>query len=93
MRKTYLSLSDEDKDYLKSLSKKRTIQAQVIDRAKILLYKADGMTFQEIADKLTISTTTVRLCISKFNKGGVYAAIFDIQRSGRPSEITDDAKA
>ncbi len=93
MRKTYLPLSDEDKNYLKSLSKKRTIQAQVVDRARILLYKADGMTFQEIADKLTISTATVRLCISKFHKGGVDAAIFDIQRSGRPSEITDDAKA
>lgn len=93
MKRTYLALSDEDKDYLKSLSKKRTIQAQVVDCARILLYKADGMTFQEIAEKLAISTATVRLCITKFNKGGVDAAIFDIQRSGRPSEITDDAKA
>ena len=40
MRKTYLPLSDEDRDYLKALSKKRTIQAQVVDRARILLYKA-----------------------------------------------------
>lgn len=93
MKRTYLALSDEDKDYLKSLSKKRTIQAQVVDRARILLYKADGMTFEEIAKKLAISTSTVRLCISKFNKGGVDAALFDIRRSGRPSEITDDAKA
>ena len=93
MRKTYLPLSDEDRDYLKSLSKKRTIQAQVVDRARILLYKADGMTFQEIADKLAISTATVRLCVSKFNKGGLDAALFDVQRPGRPSEITDDAKA
>lgn len=93
MKRTYLALSGEDKDYLKSLSKKRTIQAQVVDRARILLYKADGMTFQEIAEKLGISTSTVRLCISKFNKGGIDDAIFDIQRSGRPSEITDDAKA
>ena len=93
MKRTYLVLSDEDKDYLKSLSKKRTIQTQVVDRARILLYKSDGMTFQEIAEKLAISTSTVRLCISKYNKGGVDAAIFDIQRSGRPSEITDDAKA
>ena len=93
MRKTYLPLSDEDRNYLKSLSKKRTIQAQVVDRARILLYKADGMTFQEIADKLAISTATVRLCVSKFHKGGVDAALFDVQRPGRPSEITDDAKA
>ena len=93
MRKTYLPLSDEDRNYLKSLSKKRTIQAQVVDRARILLYKADGMTFQQIADKLAISTATVRLCVSKFHKGGLDAALFDVQRSGRPSEITDDAKA
>lgn len=93
MRKTYLPLSNEDRDYLKALSKKRTIQAQVVDRARILLYKADGMTFQQIADKLAISTATVRLCISKFQKGGLDAALFDVQRPGRPSEITDDAKA
>lgn len=93
MKRTYLALSDEDKDYLKLLSKKRTIQAQVVDRARILLYKADGMTFEEISEKLAVSTSTVRLCISKFNKGGVDAALFDNQRSGRPPEITDDAKA
>lgn len=93
MKRTYLALSNEDKDYLNSLSKKRTIQAQVVDRARILLYKAEGMTFEEIAERLAVSTATVRLCISKFNKGGVDAALFDIQRPGRPSEITDDAKA
>lgn len=93
MKRTCLALSNEDKDYLKSLSKKRTIQAQVVDRAKILLYKAEGQTFKEISEKLAVSTATVRLCISKFNKGGVDAALFDIQRPGRPSEITDNAKA
>ena len=31
--------------------------------------------------------------VSKFHKGGVDAALFDVQRPGRPSEITDDAKA
>ncbi len=54
--------------------------AQVVDRARILLYKADGMTFQQIADKLAISTATVRLCVSKFHKGGLDAALFDVQR-------------
>ncbi|SHL59163.1 hypothetical protein SAMN02745136_05274, partial [Anaerocolumna jejuensis DSM 15929] len=45
MKQTFLPLSDEDKTYLKSLSKTRTIQAQVVDRARILLYKADGISF------------------------------------------------
>ena len=70
-----------------------TIQAQIVDRAKILLYKSDGMTFSDIAEKLAVSPSTVCLCISKYYEGGVENALFDTQRPGRPSEITDDAKA
>ncbi len=43
--------------------------------------------------KLAVSPSTVRLCISKYYEGGVENALFDTQRPGRPSEITDDAKA
>ena len=93
MKNTFLPLSDEDKKYLKSLSKTRTIQAQVVDRARILLYKADGVSFDDIATRLNISKRTVRLCISKFNTGGLDAALFDAKRSGRPAEVSDDAKA
>ena len=66
MRRTYPALSDEDKDYPKTLSKKRTIQAQIVDRAKILLYKSNGMTFSDIAEKLVVSPSIVRLCMSKY---------------------------
>lgn len=93
MKNTFLPLSDEDKKYLKSLSKTRTIRAQVVDRARILLYKADGVSFDDIAARLNISKRTVRLCISKFNTGGLDAALFDAKRSGRPAEVSDDAKA
>lgn len=51
------------------------------------------MTFSNIAEKLAVSPFTVRLCISKYYEGGVENALFDTQRPGRPSEITDDAKA
>lgn len=93
MKNTFLPLSDEDKKYLKSLSKTRTIQAQIVDRARILLYKADGVSFDDIATRLNISKRTVRLCISKYKEGGIDAALFDAKRSGRPTEISDDAKA
>ena len=92
MKQTYLPLTDEERKYLKSLTKTRTIQAQVVDRARILLYKADGVSFDEIAVRLNISKRTVRLCVSKYNKGGIDAALFDKPRSGRPPEISDDAK-
>lgn len=41
---TTIILTTEDKNYLKSLSKNRTIQAQVVDRARILLFKSEGKT-------------------------------------------------
>lgn len=93
MKNTELPLTEDEKKYLKSLSKTRTIQAQVVDRAKILLYKADGLTFKAISEKLDISPTTVQLCINKYKEGGIEKALFDTQRSGRPPEISDDAKA
>ena len=71
MKQTYLAISDKDKKYLKSLSKTRTIQAPVVDRARILLYKAEGVPFDEIATRLNVSKRTVRLCISKYNEGGI----------------------
>ena len=93
MKNTKILLTETEKKYLKSLSKTRTIQAQVVDRAKILLYKSEGLTFKAIAEKLDISPTTVQLCINKYNDGGIDHALFDVQRSGRPAEISDDARA
>ena len=57
MRRIYLVLPDEDGDYLITLSEKRTIQAQIVDRAQILLfllYKSEGMSFSDIAENLLL---------------------------------------
>uniref|UniRef100_UPI004056B04D helix-turn-helix domain-containing protein n=1 Tax=Acetatifactor sp. TaxID=1872090 RepID=UPI004056B04D len=68
---TKLQLSNDDKKYLQSLTKARTMQAQVVDRARILLLKAEGQSFQTIADKLGVTVKTVQLCISKYKNGGI----------------------
>ena len=88
-----ITISDEERDYLKSLIKARTIQAQVVDRARILLWKSEARTDKAIADGLGISVNTVRRCIDRYLNNGINLAIFDDERSGRPVEITDDAKA
>ena len=90
---TTLELFKGDYAYLKSLIKQRTIQAQVVIRAHILLDKANGNSIRQIANIYDLSTNTVRLCINKYKEGGTDAALFDKQRSGRPVEITDDAVA
>lgn len=86
-------LTDEDYEYLQSITRQRTIQAQVADRAKILIYKAQGDANQTIADRLDVNINTVKLCLNKYKSGGVQEALFDAQRKGRPVEITDDAVA
>lgn len=88
-----LILNDGDYEYLRSLIKQRTIQAQVVIRAHILLDKASGITVRDIARIYDLSTNTVRLCIDKYKEGGTDRALFDDQRKGRPVEITDDAIA
>ncbi len=88
-----ITLSDEDIKYLQSLTRQRTIQAQIVDRAKILLYKEQGESNNDIAIRLDVNINTVKLCLSKFREGGVQCALFDDQRKGRPVEITDDAVA
>lgn len=89
----YIELSNDDRDYLKSLTKARTIQAQVVDRARILLWKSESMPDKTIADNLGISVNTVRRCVDRYISGGMNPALFDDERSGRPVEVTDDAKA
>lgn len=88
-----ITISDEERAYLKSLIKARTIQAQIVDRARMLLWKSEAKTDKAIADGLGISVNTVRRCIDRYLSSGINLAIFDDERSGRPVEITDDAKS
>lgn len=59
----------------------------------MLLWKSNGRTFSDIADALDVTVPIVRRCIERFYTSGMNLALFDEERSGRPVEITDDAKA
>lgn len=50
------------------------------------------MSNEDIADKLDINAPPVRLCLSKFEKAGIQAALEDSSGHGRPEEIYDDSK-
>lgn len=89
----FLVVSNDDKEYLESVVRTRTIQAQVANRAKILLLKESGETIDSIADKLDINRKSVMLCLKKYSEGGVENALSDAPGRGRNPEITDDEKA
>ena len=92
-KSTIIDLSAEDREYLEAQTRARTIQAQTVNRARILLLKADGCSINDIADKVGINRKSVMLCLNKYAEGGVENALFDAPGRGRNAEITDDEKA
>ena len=78
-----ITLSDTDRTYLETQTRARTIQAQTVNRARILLLKADGTSIEEIADKVGMNRKSVMLCINKYLEGGVENALFDAPGRGR----------
>ena len=91
-KSSVITLTAEDRDYLETQTRARTIQAQTVNRARILLLKADGCSIDEIADKIGINRKSVMLCLKKYAEGGVENALFDAPGRGRNAEITDEEK-
>lgn len=92
-KSSVIILTPEEREYLETQTRARTIQAQTVNRARILLLKADGCSINDIADKVGLNRKSVMLCISKYTEGGVENALFDAPGRGRNAEITDDEKA
>lgn len=88
-----LTLSTEERSQLETITRTRTLQAQVVSRARILLLKADGHSVDSIAEKVDLNRNSVLLCLKKFKAGGIENAIFDAPGRGRNAEITDEEKS
>ena len=84
-----INLSEEDKTTLQNILHRSTLEARTYVRAKILLLKAENNSNEFIADKLDVSVPTVRLCIDKYNAGGIENALNDNNGRGRKAEISD----
>lgn len=84
-----INISETDKAALESILRRNTVEARLFIRAKILLLKADNNSNEYIADKLDITVPTVRLCIEKYNEGGIENALNDSKGRGHKAEITD----
>ena len=87
-----LKLTEEDRAALEKIMRTRTVQAQIMTRARILLLKANGETVDAIADKVGLCRNSVKLCLKKYKDGGIERALHDDQRSGRPPVYTDEER-
>lgn len=90
---TPLQLTTDERNHLESIVRTRTLQAQVVTRARILILKADGESVDAIADKVSLNRNSVLLCLKKYKAGGIENAIYDAPGRGRNAEITDEEKS
>lgn len=94
--KTFL-LEPDHAATLKKYVKSGMTPVIIVQRAKILLAKADGLSNQAIADELGINRHTVDLWVSKYRNRKPDASIDDLlnvaEGRGKKEEITGEAKS
>ena len=89
-RPSAIVLTDEETDYLEAQTRIRTLQAQIVTRARILLLRAQAVSIEAIADKVGLNRCSVMLCLKKFHEGGIDNALYAAPGRGRNTEITDE---
>ena len=94
MKKRYIvNLTDEEKEYLKSLTKKGKTSARKIIRSHILLQSGEGKKDKEINELLGASTKQIELTRKKFIEGGVEYALNEVKYKRQKSKLNDKGEA
>jgi transposase len=77
-----VSLSDEERDRLQGLSRKRTASVRMVRRAQALLLAAEGKTDEEIAEQVRMSVATLERLRRRFVEEGLEASLRERPRPG-----------
>lgn len=100
-----IRLGKEEREQLRNIVRVGKSSARVQTRARILLLAAErsissrGRTSRRsnsnrlIGEDLLVSARTVSRVRQRFVEGGLQAALYDRERSGRPTEIDGEAEA
>ena len=91
IRRTRLRRGDRAK--LERLIRSRTTPQRVVERARIVLASADGVSGSEICRDVGVSRPTVTRWLDRYDAGGIDALTSDRPRSGRPRTVTPELEA
>jgi hypothetical protein len=78
-----VELSDDARATLAGLTRRTTVAAGLVRRARMVLLAADGMPLDRIARQLGADRTIVRTWVDRYRTGGL-AGLQDRPRPGRP---------
>ena len=82
-----------DRETMQSLLRARTAPQRVVERIRIVLAAADGLSGNEICEREEVSRPTVTRWLDRYDANGLPALLVDRPRSGRPKQITRDQEA
>lgn len=85
---TPLTLSNEDRDHLRSLTRKRLAPAREVARARMILWAAEGLSNEEIAQRSQVAAHTVSYWRRRYVTRGLLG-LSELPRSGAPRQIDD----
>jgi transposase len=88
-----LQLRRGDRKILEKWVRSRTLPRRQVDRAKILLGAARGLSSRELARSVDVARDTARLWVRRYESGGLDAVAQDRPRSGRPRKLTPELEA
>lgn len=92
-KKEKLILTETEREMLQRISQARTEEYRRVERARMLLHFADGLSIPKIADVLNTTVPKVNRCVDKALALGPEAALEEEKRSGRPPEVTPGSKS
>ena len=81
--------SEEDREVLKNWAHSRTMEARLVERARIVLGCLEGKPVSAVADSLNVRPNTVIDWRRRFEAEGI-AGLQDRPRSGKPPQYTEE---
>jgi transposase len=88
-----LVLTPEQRAKLQELSASRVAPAREVERAKVMLGYADGVSITELQRRLGFSRPMIYRCVDKALAAGVQMGLKDKYHRPHEPEISDEAKA
>lgn len=92
MKKQYIQLSQEDREYLEALISKGEQKAKIYRRALGLLELDRGQTYTAVSKILKVTIPTISNWAAQYKENGLQV-LQDQPRAGRPIEIDGNQRA